>query len=39
MLMYEDQFVKTHACKIDYYINYIELLDFLLMINIWLLSS
>jgi len=39
MLMYEDQFVKTDASKIHYYINYIELLDFLVMINIWLLST
>ncbi len=30
---------KTVACKIDYYINYIEQLDFLVMINIWLLST
>jgi len=30
---------KIDACKIDYYINYIVQLNYLVMINIWLLST
>jgi len=37
--LHKDQCVKTDARIMDYYINYIVQLNFLVMINIWLLST